>query len=38
MDRKVMDPDHEYGYVDGEDAEHEYEDGMGVIMEIVGGW
>lgn len=37
MNGEVVDPDHEDGEVDGEDAEHEDEDGVGVVVEIMMG-
>lgn len=37
MDCEVVDPDYQYWQVDGEDPEHENEEGMGVIVEVVVG-
>ena len=38
MNRQVMNPDHEDGDVDWKDAEHEDEDGVGVVVEIIVGF
>ena len=37
MNSKIMYPDDENGKVDGEDPEHEDEDGVGVVVEIIVG-
>lgn len=36
MNRQVMDPNYEHGDVDRKNAEHEDEDGVCVIVEIMG--
>lgn len=38
MNREIVNPDHENGDVDWEDAEHEDEDRVGVVVEIMVGW
>lgn len=34
---EIVDPNHEDRYVDGQYAEHENEDGMNVVVEIMVG-
>lgn len=37
MDCEVVDPDYEDWKVDGEDPEHQDEEGVGVVVEVVVG-